>query len=374
MKRETQSCITLAGLLLFLFVTPVNACTIFMASMDGIVLAGNNEDWAHANFTMLFVPALGTRNGYMLITATNNTYDTRVGMNDHGFYIDAAAVRPAPLDIDYDKSIIPQELYRFFLQRCDNVYDAVEIFEEYTFLMDEWDFQFLVADCNGDAVVIGIGPDRTIEYTWKEEHFHLVTNGNIAYPELGQSLWSEWRYNTANESLSAINHPDNVSVDYFTDILNRVQHSTYTAYSNIFDLVSLEIYTYYLHDFSRCIRFNLTEELSKGTHSYDLQELFQTSTTTTTTTSTTSYFPTSTIHVTTSTTSLTTTSTTSSSISQTTLTTTSITPSTSPMTSTDTSSESTSPAQTGDILLIVVSLGLLGIIIIFVVRKVITEP
>ncbi|MGY5875010.1 MAG: hypothetical protein RTU30_04625 [Candidatus Thorarchaeota archaeon] len=350
MNRRTRSVIFLAGFFVILFVAPVNACTIFMASMDGIVLAGNNEDWAHANFTILFVPALGTRNGYVLITATNNTYDTRVGMNDHGFYIDAASVRPAPLDIDYNKSVIPQELYRFFLQRCDNVYDAIEIFEEYTFLLDEWDFQFLVADSNGDSVVIGIGPDRTIEYTWKDDYYHLVTNGNIAYPELGQSSWSEWRYNTANESLSAISHPDNVSVDYFTDVLESVHHSTYTAYSNIFDLVNLEIYTYYLHDFTRYIRFSLAGELAKGAHSYDLQELFHTPSTTTESTSINSSTTSPTIMTTTSVTSLTT-----------------------PSTSTTIPSEPTTPSQIGNYLLIAVSLGFLGIIVIFVVRKVVAQ-
>jgi hypothetical protein len=47
-----------------------------------------------------------------------------------------------------------------------------------------------------------------------------------------------------------------------------------TQYSNIYDLTNGLVYVYFLHDFDNEIIFNLSEELKKGHHYYDLPSLF----------------------------------------------------------------------------------------------------
>ena len=332
----------------FLLATPVNACTIFMGSMDGVVLVGNNEDWSHANFTICFVPPIGNRHGFAKFVATENYYDIRGGMNDQGVFVDSAAVPASPVDYDPEKPSFPDDMFNTILRFCETTQEAVELFEENVVLVDEWNWQLLVADAKGDAVVIGAGPDRQIAFTWKNGTFHLVTNGNIAYPELGQSEWSETRYNSALEMLNKLEHPDNVSIDYFTSILENVS-CQYTAYSNVYDLVNLEIYTYYTHNYMSYVKFNLTEELQKGSHCYDLQELFSKSTSSTS--STTSSTVSSTIPYSMTTTELLTTS-----------------------TSTTFASTQTNPTDSTQPvigpLLVIVSLGTLGLIVLFVTRLV----
>ena len=64
------------------------------------------------------------------------------------------------------------------------------------------------------------------------------------------------------------------------DELRRILDATHsegqdvTLYSYIADLKRGIIYLYYFHNFENVVKFKLNEELAKGEHFYNLQELF----------------------------------------------------------------------------------------------------
>jgi hypothetical protein len=47
-----------------------------------------------------------------------------------------------------------------------------------------------------------------------------------------------------------------------------------TLYTTIYDSKNGLIYAYYFHDFSKCLTFNLEEELAKGAHQMSFASLF----------------------------------------------------------------------------------------------------
>ena len=72
---------------------------------------------------------------------------------------------------------------------------------------------------------------------------------------------------------------DRPTVAQFRDILKATHRSSYniistTQYSNTYDLKNGLVYLYYLHDFDNEIVFNLSQELKKGRHYFDLPSLF----------------------------------------------------------------------------------------------------
>ncbi len=268
--RKTLASIFLMTVLLNGLLLTATACTIFSISVDEQVFVGNNEDWDHLNFSIRFYPEVGSRHGHVAFTHTEDIWDIRAGMNDHGVFIDSTWVRPSNVTIEPDKPYFDRNPFKYVLESCDSVNETIEKFSQYN-LAETWDWQFLVADSSGDSVVIVAGPNETVSYIRKNGTFQLITNGNIALPGLGQSESSERRYNAALSSLIQIQ--DNLSISALRDTLDAA-HSDWTAFSTVYDLVKRDFYIYYDHNYSSEIMFNLDAELEEGSHTYRLSELF----------------------------------------------------------------------------------------------------
>jgi hypothetical protein len=249
-----------------------SACTIFSASNDVSVLVGNNEDWYHNNFSISFYPANSYRQyGYCAFTHSEDYNDIRAGMNDQGVFIDSAYVRPSNVTIDPAKPFFNRNFFRIILDSCSSVNETLDLFSQYN-SAETWDWQILVADSHGDSVVIVAGPDESVHYIRKNETYQLITNGNIAYPELGESSSSALRYYVANNLLGVMG--DNITVDYFRQVLDAA-HQDGTAFSSVYDLVTHDIYIYYNHDYSTEIIINLDDALTQGSHTLELFDLHQ---------------------------------------------------------------------------------------------------
>lgn len=260
-------------------ISSVLACTIFSGSNDETVLVGNNEDWQHTNFSIRFYPQISSRHGHVAFTDSENEWDIRAGMNTEGVFIDSTWVPASNVTIDPEKEFLPRNLFKYVLETCESVNETIEKFQQYN-IAETWNWQILVADSYGDSVVIVAGPDETVEYIRKNGTYQLITNGNIAIPELGQSASSEQRYNAAQTLLEQMN--GNYSISNFRDVLDAA-HSQYTAFSTVYDLVNLDIYIYFNHDYSKEVMFNLEEELEKSRHTYVIYRLFEDVTTSNTT-------------------------------------------------------------------------------------------
>ena len=267
------------------------ACTIFSASNDEMTLVGNNEDWEHNNFSIIFYPEDFLGYGHVAFVATEDYLDVRAGMNTQGVFIDSTSVRPSNVTIDPEKLFIHYNFFKRVLWTCSSVNETIEMFQYFN-IAETWDWQLLVSDSYGDSVVIAAGPDETVWYVRGNGTYQLITNGNIAYPELGQSDSSALRYFRAETKLNEIG--DNITIANARDVLDAA-HSVWTGFSTVYDLVNHDIYVYFNHDYSKEIVFNLDEELAKGSHSFRIFELFQSITTPTISTTNTTITTSSTI-------------------------------------------------------------------------------
>jgi hypothetical protein len=271
--RSLKGLVAILTLFTFsLYASPVSACTIFSASNENTVLVGNNEDWFHNNFTLRFYPSLGNYHGYAAFIDANDSNDVRAGMNDAGVFIDSAAVPWSNVTLDPEKPFLNDNWFKRVLRTCESVNDSLELFSRYN-LANRWNWQFLIADSFGESVLVSAGPDDQVAFTRKNETFQLTANGNVAYPELGQSASSEWRYNTAFALLNQMS--GNLSAEYFTMILDAVAQQG-TAFSSVYDLINREIYVFFNRNYSFRVIFNLDYELELGYHSYHLPTYFQT--------------------------------------------------------------------------------------------------
>jgi hypothetical protein len=158
---------------------------------------------------------------------------------------------------------------------CATVEDVLELYGKYYF---KWNpkIQMFVVDKNGDSAVIeGEAVVRN------RDAYQVVTNFRLSkIPEDQRPCrWPAWscsRYKKAEQMLLGSDTP---TVAHFRDILKATHRSSYnvigtTQYSNIYDLTHRLVHVYYLHDFDYEIILNLSEELVKGRHYFDLASLF----------------------------------------------------------------------------------------------------
>ncbi|MFX0173768.1 MAG: carcinine hydrolase/isopenicillin-N N-acyltransferase family protein [Candidatus Hodarchaeota archaeon] len=269
----------------------VSACTIFTSSYGDTVLFGNNEDWTNPNTYIWF--ELSENNQYGGVYLGFNDFHSQGGMNEKGLCFDANGLPRISLNSHPELPYTEEWVVRFLMKICTNVTEVTEMASKYN-----WGtsiaYQVQFVDATGDAVVISAGINGELNFTRKieGEGYLVSTNFNLANPDNG---WSPcWRYNKATEMLDAIDHEDDLTVEYFRDILKAVhQEGTYaTKYSNIFDLKNRDIYIYKNFNFNGVVVLNLDEELAKGDTGYTtLDDLFVQELQTTTTTETTPLMP-----------------------------------------------------------------------------------
>jgi penicillin V acylase-like amidase (Ntn superfamily) len=260
-----------------------SACTIFTILNDDKVLFGNNEDWYNPNTYIWF--DLPEKNKFGGVYLGFDDFFPQGGMNENGLCFDANALPKMALN-NHPELLSPLKwIVLHIIEECDNISQVIQIAQLYNW-GTSMTYQVHFADASGDAVVISPGSDGEINFTRKNvgEGFLVSTNFNLGYPLNG---WTPcWRYPIATEMLDDIDHEDNLTVVAIRDILNAThQKGTYaTKYSNIFDLVTQDIYIYQNHNFKEVVKLNLKDELAKGEEKYiRIEDLFTQQTTQVTT-------------------------------------------------------------------------------------------
>ncbi len=100
----------------------------------------------------------------------------------------------------------------------------------------------------------------------------VSTNFNLSTPEKGPR---DFRYDLASEMLDDFSSEK--SAGYLGEILESVSlHTltTFTLYSNVYDLANGDIYIYYMSQYDHVVKLNIEEELSKGKRVIPLKDLF----------------------------------------------------------------------------------------------------
>ncbi len=250
----------------------VRGCSHFTASHGNAILVANNKDTEHQNSHIWCYPSSEGKFGRILFGVIEGvpngwTY-VQCGLNDQGLFIDGADV---PLSVLKNHSEKPQfsgeQVRPFVLEKCATVNDTIELLSQYQF-ETRWHKQYLVADKYGEAMLVSAGNDHELSFTRKQGIYLHGTNFNINDP------FPCWRYDTAKQMLDEIEGEENITIEYFKQILSSINQS-FTVYSNIYDIQNGNIYIYRNRNFNEVAIVNLTEELAKGEYNCSLESLMK---------------------------------------------------------------------------------------------------
>ena len=136
-------------------------------------------------------------------------------------------------------------------------------------------FQVHIADATGDAVVLGPGADGEMTFTRKPEGDGYLVSTNFSLADKDDS--SCWRYDTATSMLEDVGVSDSLTPEYARETLEAVHLNmltTYTLYSNVFDLVDQKVYLNYMAQYGETVEIDLHEELALGSRVIDMRDLF----------------------------------------------------------------------------------------------------
>jgi hypothetical protein len=249
--EETALARLFLAILLFIgMAVPASACTIFVLTDGRRVLFCNNEDWTNPATRIWFVP--GGKGYYGCVYVGYDDGWARGGMNTEGLSCDwvggfnedwranaATCVRGNPTER--------------LLESCATVDEAIAFVESHK----EPDFaraRIFVADKNGSSAVVG------------------VVEGKLQIDQVRRSRCFGYAFGTYEACFAK---DSAVTVANGASILHScLQEGKYaTKYSNIFDLKSGDIYLYQFHQKIESARMNLSAELVKGGHFFDMVQI-----------------------------------------------------------------------------------------------------
>jgi hypothetical protein len=249
------------------------ACTAFMMTDGEVVLVGNNEDSKIPYTRVWFIPAENGRFGRVYFGYDNWT--PQGGMNDQGLFFDYFAVKKLEIKQSREKPQFPGPPTDTMMAKCATVEDVLEMVSKYDL---KWNpkIQMFVVDRKGNSAIIEGG---TVIRNC--DAYQVVTNFRLSkIPEDQRPCrWPAWSCSRYKKAEKMLLDSDTPTVAHFRDILRATHRGPYnviarTQYSNIYDVTNKLVYVYYLHDFDNEIIFNLSEELKKGRHYFDLPSLF----------------------------------------------------------------------------------------------------
>jgi hypothetical protein len=236
------------------------ACTVFSYAADGIILFGNNEDYARLEPHIWFVPGRGPYYGVLCLGFGEGA--PQGGMDTAGLCYDAAGSTAITLNWHREKATALPGWLTLVLQQCATV-DEVEPFVRRYDFSSSGMAQFLWLDRTGDSLIVTSGPDGEIVFLRQSGGRRVITSFNVTDPSYGR--YPCWRYDTAEMLLLSIESGSReASIATFRAILQGVHQSQSTTYSNIFDLVTLTAYVYRDHNYRDVRILDLREVFATG--------------------------------------------------------------------------------------------------------------
>jgi hypothetical protein len=240
------------------------SCTVLYCAKDGVILAGNNEDWNDPLTRLWIYTPKGEKHGWIKFGFESGF--PQGGMNDQGVFWDGTA---GPyLEMPYsesNKTLYPGALMQKIIEESANAAEATEILQN-LYCRDQYRAQYLIGDALG-ASMIAEG-DSILR---KQGDYQVLTNFYQSNPDLGG--YPCWRYETATRLLESC---DTLTPYYVGLVLaSTCQEGAYpTQYSNIYDLRAQKIYLFFYHNYEEYLVIDLREELRNGDQYYDIPSLF----------------------------------------------------------------------------------------------------
>ncbi len=258
---QLRSILVISLLGLFVGIQAAESCTGFVASKEGRVLVGNNEDYFNPKTKLWFKPATEGKYGGIFFGFDNLW--PQGGMNDRGLFFDGFATDPNPIRKSSHKPPLPPDFLHKVMAECATTAEVEEWFSRFNLATDFERGMLLFADPKGDSIIIE--GDDVIH---KKGDYQICTNfyqSKIPFESI-----TCWRYLTADKALKDIQE---ISIDLFREIL-KAAHVDITQYSNIYDLNNGVVYLFHFHNFDNMISYRLEDELTKGYRVLDIAEQF----------------------------------------------------------------------------------------------------
>lgn len=246
------------------FFHSTHSCTVFFASDNETVLAGNNEDWSDSNSCFWIIPSINGKHGWIKFGFSGGF--PQGGMNEQGLFWDATGCAYLGMPVsEATKTELKVPIMQKVIEECASINEAQQIFEDY-FGEDQYKAQYLIGDASGGSMIVE--GDDIIP---KKEFYQVVTNFYQSHPELGGYPCERY-----DKAISMLENSTDFSVLSFGQILSEThQEGKYpTQYSNIYDLKRGKVYLFYNHHFDEYIPIDLKDELAKGYRMYYIGGLF----------------------------------------------------------------------------------------------------
>jgi hypothetical protein len=249
----------LAAICLAFTAFSLEACTVFVLTDTNRTLFCNNEDWTNQNTRIWFVTGDGH---YGRVYVGFNDGWAQGGMNTEGLafgWVEGYTTsnwKPDPKLKSVDGNSTEQ-----VLESCATVEQAIAFYQTHQEIAFGY-CKALIADRTGASVVIEV-VDGKLQFR-KSDGCQGFGFGDFGYG--GQKK--------LGELLSAVPKPTLFNA---TNILHSsLQPGTYaTKYSHVLDVKSGDIFLFPFPGKNDLITFNLTKELKKGSHYFDMPEIYE---------------------------------------------------------------------------------------------------
>jgi choloylglycine hydrolase len=262
--------------------TPAQACSIFFATRDGAVLAGNNEDFYLDVIPRMWVKACGAGE-HGRITFGFGPEDSRPfaqgGVNSAGLFFDAA-VTPRVGKPQRGKPEPPDDMGDAMLAACGTVDEAIAWLERHDLRLLTGS-HFLLGDKTGKGGVLEL-VDRETKVIPSGKNYIAATNFSFTKPEAGNFPCP--RFETIRAALGDATPDPDVSVAGFQALLASVavpptdieaeNRRGGTLYSNIYDLTNGTITVYRESQWDAPLTIDVAEWLARGDAAHLLDDLF----------------------------------------------------------------------------------------------------
>ena len=260
----------IAIILIALLKTESYSCTIVMVSDSKVTLAGSNEDSTFPLTILWFVPTSKDNYGRICLGYKMMVNSIQGGMNEKGLFLDGNSLGNQGWKSDENKKVLYGSLLDKLLATCASIEDVMEFFNTYN-TPGLGQARIPVMDSSGASIIVEWHNGEVV-FLETDKPYQVATNF-VGSKYIGSEKPC-WRYNKAIEMFQ----------DKKTFSINTVRDALYathveskyssTVYSFICDLQKGEIYVYNYYDFSKPVKFNLKEELSKGNKEYYISNLF----------------------------------------------------------------------------------------------------
>ncbi len=239
--------------LLWFVAASVHACTIFVLTDTNRVLFCNNEDWANPRTRIWFVPASEGRYGCAFV-GFDNAWG-QGGVNTEGLaydWVNFGTNEKWEPTLGMSRAADGNATHQM-LESCATVAEAVAFYRK-KFEPGFISSRILIADNTGASAILG------------------VKDGKFFVDTASECRGFGYAKRTMNDMLAVSSEP---TVANGINILRAcAQKGPYaTKYSNVFDLKSGDIFIVRGSGPEPDAKLNLTVELKKGAHFYDIPQV-----------------------------------------------------------------------------------------------------